>query len=177
MSHLVGLMRRSPDGWFAEGWDEAIRTALRSAMRMLHGAAGTDPRRWAWGAVRPLTLVHPMGLRRRLDRVWNIGPLPHGGDANTINPGPVDPLDPLGNPTFAIASGRMVVEIGSWDGARFCLAGGQSGNPFSPHYRDQVQLWVDGDAIVVPSSPAAADRTIRTSLELIPEASSYTLSR
>jgi len=168
VSHLVGLLESQPAGWFEDGWPEAIRTAFRSAMHLVAEAAGPDPRRWAWGDVRQLTLIHPMGMRAPLDRVWNIGPLPHGGDANTVNPGPVDPIDPLGNPSFAIASGRMVVEIGTWDSARFVLPGGQSGNPFSPHYRDQIDLWAKGDALVIPCTPRAVRRTIRRSLKVRP---------
>jgi len=168
VSHLVALLQERPVGWFDQGWDEAIRDALREAKRMLETQTGEDPRGWAWGEIRTVTLSHPMGLRKPLDRVWNIGPLPHGGDANTVNPGPVDPLDPLGNPDFAIASGRMVVETGSWDLARFCLPGGQSGNPFSPHYADQVSLWAEGDALVIPFTRIAVDRTIRFRLQLAP---------
>jgi len=168
VSHLVGLLHDRPDGWFDNGWDEAIRAALRVAQRVLQEEAGSDSRQWGWGQIRQVTLTHPMGLRKPLDRVWNIGPLPHGGDANTVNPGPVDPLNPLGNPDFAIASGRMVVEVGAWDLARFCLPGGQSGNPFSPHYADQIELWLEGDAMVIPFSDPAVDRTIRSRLRLVP---------
>ncbi len=168
VSHLVRSVRERPVGWFDDGWDEAISSALRGAQAMLKDRFGADLRRWTWGEVRPLTLVHPMGLRKPLDRVWNIGPIPHGGDANTVNPGPVNPSDPLGNPDFAIASGRLVVETGSWDLARFCLAGGQSGNPFSKNYADQIPLWIAGDAIVIPFSPAAARRTVRRRLTLEP---------
>ena len=172
VSHLITLLDERPDGWFESGWDEAIREALRQARTMLQARAGKDPHQWSWGEVRQVTLVHPMGLRKPLDRVWNIGPLPHGGDANTVNPGPVDPLDPLGNPDFAIASGRMVVEIGSWDLARFCVPGGQSGNPFSSNYSDQIKLWTEGDALVVPYTRTAVDRTIRFRLRLVPTSGS-----
>lgn len=168
VSHLVALLAQQPDGWFEHGWETEIRGAMRRTRDMLVDRYGSDPRRWAWGEVRQLTLVHPMGLRRPLDRIWNIGPIPHGGDANTINPAPVDPRDPLAAPEFAIASGRMVVEIGSWDLARFCLAGGQSGNPFSRHYDDQMGLWAKGDALVIPFTPGTASRTIRHTLELAP---------
>jgi len=58
--------------------------------------------------------------------------------------------------------------MGSWDLARFCLPGGQSGNPYSPHYADQVGLWEKGDALVIPFRREAADRTIRRRLELSP---------
>ena len=170
VSHLIGLLDERPDGWFDEGWDDTIRSALTDAVELLRDHAGTDPAGWTWGSVRPLTLVHPMGLRPPLDRIWNIGPLPHGGDANTVNPGPVDPLDPLGNSSFAIASARMVVEIGAWDSARFCLPGGQSGNPYSRHYADQVPLWLEGDALVIPTSTREVERVVRRVVELVPAA-------
>lgn len=168
VSHLLGLLAERPDGWFDGGWDEAIRTALRTTRDLLTDVRGTDTRTWRWGDVRPLTFTHPMGLRRPLDRIWNIGPIRHGGDANTVNPSPVDPRDPLAPPSFAVASLRFVVQVGSWDLARFCLPGGQSGNPYSPHYADQVRLWERGDALVVPHSPEAAGRTIRRSMDLLP---------
>ncbi len=168
MSHLVRLIRERPEGWFDEGWDEATRRSVAEAAATLEERFGPDPDAWAWGAARPLTLIHPMGLRKPLDRVWNIGPIPHGGDANTVNPAPVNATDPLGNPDFAVASGRMVVEAGSWDLARFCLAGGQSGNPFSVNYADQVGLWRRGDAIVIPYTAFAAARTVRRRLILQP---------
>lgn len=168
VSHLVGLLEERPDGWFDDGWDEVIRTAMRRTRDTLIERFGPDPRTWAWGDVRRLTLSHPMGMRPPLDRIWNIGPIRHGGDANTINPSPVDPRDPLAPPAFAISSLRFVVEAGAWDLARFCLPGGQSGNPYSRHYSDQIELWASGDALVIPFGSEAARRTIREHVELIP---------
>jgi penicillin amidase len=154
-SHLVRLLRERPEGWFTEGWDEAIRAAMRRAVRSLVADHGPDPRRWAWGEVRSLTLRHPLGARPPLDRVFNLGPIPHGGDANTVNPAPVDPADPTANPDFAVASLRMVIDVGRWELSRFVLPGGQSGNPFSPHYSDQLTLWRRGDAFPIAWSPPA----------------------
>lgn len=168
VSHLVGLVRSRPDGWFDDGWDRAIAASVTAAGRMLRTRAGSDPARWAWGAVRPLRLRHPLGMRRPLDKVYDIGPLPLGGDANTVNPAPVDPADPLANPDFAIASLRFAVEAGAWEHARFVLPGGQSGNPFSPHYRDQVALWLRGDAFTIAWDRADVLRATRHLLRLAP---------
>jgi penicillin amidase len=166
--HLVDLLDRRPEGWFADGWDEAIRSAGRAARARLVAHAGPDPRAWAWGRVRPLTFRHPMSLRPPLDRVFDLGPIPHGGDGNTVNPAPVDPLDPFGNPDFAVASLRMVVDVGDWSRARFVLPGGQSGNPFSRHYGDQLLLWQRGDALVIAWDEDEIARTTRATLTLSP---------
>ena len=165
VAHLVGLFT-DPPRWFDAA--AAVRTAAVRTLARLRERAGDDPSGWAWGVVRPLRMRHPMGLRPPLDRVFDLGPIPHGGDANTINPAPVDPLDPFGNADFAIASLRFVVEPGDWDRARFVLPSGQSGNPFSPHYADLLRLWSRGDAVVVPMSPEAVRRTARSTLRLRP---------
>jgi penicillin amidase len=109
-----------------------------------------------------------MSLRPPLDRVFDLGPIPHGGDGNTVNPAPVDPLDPFGNPDFAVASLRMVVDVGDWSIARFVLPGGQSGNPFSRHYGDQLPLWQRGDALVIAWDEDEIARTTRATLTLSP---------
>jgi penicillin amidase len=167
-SHLVRLLRERPVGWFPRGWDEAIRDALRGAVRDLAAAHGRDTRHWAWGRVRQLTLRHPLGIRPPLDRVFNLGPFAHGGDANTVNPAPVDPADPTGNPDFAIASLRVVIDVGNWKLSRFVLPGGQSGNPFSRHYSDQLRLWQRGDAFPIAWDRHDVERTTRSALTLTP---------
>jgi penicillin amidase len=166
-SHLIRLLRERPEGWFADGWDEAIRAALRAAVERLAADHGRDPRRWAWGEVRRLTLRHPLGSRPPLGEIFDLGPIPHGGDANTVNPAPVDPADPTGNPDFAIASLRMVIDVGDWELSRFVLPGGQSGNPFSRHYADQLQLWQRGDAFPIVWSRRAVEQATRTTLRLL----------
>jgi len=168
VSHLSRLLREQPPGWFPEGWPDRIRAALEAAYGRIVAGHGTDPAAWGWGTVRPLTLKHPLGLRPPLDRVFNLGPVPHGGDANTVNPAPVDPADPTGNPDFAIASLRMVIDVGEWEQARFVLPGGQSGNPFSPHYQDQFGLWRKGDAFPIAWSEPMVASTTRHTLTLDP---------
>lgn len=168
VSHLSDLVREQPPDWFAAGWDEEIRASVRAAQTALVAAAGPDPARWAWGEVRPLRLRHPLGMRRPLAAVYDLGPIPYGGDANTLNPAPVDPVTPLANPDFAIASLRFAVEVGAWEHARFALPGGQSGNPFSAHYADQLDLWRRGDGLTIAVTPGETDRATRHRLTLAP---------
>ncbi|HEV7215876.1 MAG TPA: penicillin acylase family protein, partial [Chloroflexota bacterium] len=167
VGHLVRLLAEQPAGWLPRPWPEEIAAALAAALRHLESRYGENPAGWAWGRVRTLTLLHPLGRRKPLDRLFNLGPIPWGGDSNTVSQAAVLPLEPEANPTF-IASLRMVVDVGNWDASRFVLPGGQSGNPLSPHYADQFRLWQRGEAIPIPWSEAAVDGATRATLRLRP---------
>lgn len=167
VAHLVRLLREQPPGWFQEGWDREICRALLAAAHTLSGRYGPDPAGWAWGRVRPLTFEHPVSVRRPLDRIFNLGPYPWDGDANTVSPAPGDAANPSTNPV-AVASLRMAVDVGQWELSRFVLPGGQSGNPYSRHYADQMALWRKGDALPIAWSPDAVARATRHTLVLDP---------
>ncbi len=159
-AQLSQLVRHQPGGYFPEGWPTAISAALRAAAAT---AAGRT-----WGEVRPLTLRHPLGRRKPLDRIFDLGPFPWGGDANTVAQASPNPADPTDGTTVAIASLRMVVDVGAWENSRWVLPGGQSGNPLSPHYADQLPLWQRGDGIPIAwDEPQVAAATVHT-LELRP---------
>jgi penicillin amidase len=164
---LARLLREHPAEWFARPWDEEVADALACVVRHLHGSRGPDVRRWAWGEVRPLTLGHPLGQSRLLAGAFNLGPFPHGGDTHTINQASVAPLDPLSVPD-SIASLRMVLDVGAWENSRFCLPGGQSGNPLSPHHDDQLVLWQRGEGVAIAWTEEEVAREVRETLEVRP---------
>ncbi len=166
--HLVRLLRTKPEGWFSRPWEEEIADALGTVVRRLEKIYGLDATRWGWGRVRLLTLRHPIGGRKPLDRIFNLGPIPWGGDSTTIGAAGVSPLDPTGNPRV-IASLRAVIAVGAWENCRFILPGGQSGNPFSPHYADQLPLWQRGEGIAIPWSDVEVADAVRQTLTLVPD--------
>ena len=166
VGHLVRLLQEQPERWFRGSWPEEVADALTSVIRSLRKDYGDDPRRWAWGRVRPLTLRHPVGERKPLDRVFNLGPFPWGGDTNTVGQGGTVPLDPTANPSW-VASLRMVVDVGNWEESRFVLPGGQSGNPCSPHYDDLLGLWQLGEGVPIAWSSDEVDRRAVTVLHLV----------
>ena len=137
-------------------------------MATLHAAAGPDEENWAWGSVRTLTFKHALGAALGpLGDVFNRGPFPWGGSAHTISNGAVNLLEPLGNPV-AIANLRMNVEVSDWDNARFSLAGGQSGNPSSPHYDDLLTRWLKGGSVPIAWSPQMVQEVTEQRMRLLP---------
>jgi penicillin amidase len=168
MGLLVQLVREQPDGWFERPWPDEVASVLGSAVRWLQTRVSPSPARWAWGRVRPLRLVHSLAARRPLDKVFNRGPIPRGGDGETVAQTGRQYTDLRVNPTV-IANLRMVVDVGNWEESRFVLAGGQSGNPLSPHYADQFALWQRGEALALPWSEEAVQAAAHRVLRLVPE--------
>ncbi len=174
--HLVRLLREQPHGWFKRPWAEEMSDALLSVILNLRETYGQDPSAWAWGHVRTLTLPHPLGEQKPLDRVFNRGPFPWGGDANTVSQASAPPDNPTANPIF-IASLRMAIEMSDPPVLRFVLPGGQSGNPFSPHYDDQLPHWLAGTYIPLHWTPEDIEAHRRYTLVLTPEQAAHAQTR
>lgn len=170
VAHVCHLLTTRPDGWFPDPWPAVVGRSLEAAVRSLRSAHGPDPSRWTWGRVRPVHLRHLASaglgpLRAAVDR----GPVPLGGDTNTVTQATVSPLDPTGEP-MAIPTMRMAVDLADPESSRFVLAGGQSGNPTSPHYDDLIGPWRDGEGIPIPRGRRATRRAATHHLSLLPTA-------
>ncbi len=99
--------------------------------------------------------------------IFSIGPIPVGGDTDTINQAAVRVSHPIGE-TDNAAGMRMVVEVGNWPASRFVIAGGQSENPLSPHYGDLFEYWKRGDGVPMAWTPDEVGRATRQTLVLEP---------
>jgi penicillin amidase len=164
--HLARLLREQPAGWFNRSWPDEIADALAVVLRRLQEAHG-EAKHWAWGRLRSLIMHHPLGRGRFLSRVFNLGPVPCGGDSDTINQASVLLLEPL-EPTDNIASLRAVLDVGAWDNSRFVLPGGQSGNPLSPNYADMFPLWRRGEGVPIAWAEEEIRKVTRATLQLLP---------
>jgi penicillin G amidase len=169
MGRLVRLLREQPAGWFgSSSWEAQAVASLEEATRTLESRYGPDPTQWRWGWLRPLTLEHPLAVRRPLDRIFNLGPIPMGGDSNTPMQASSGPMEPFGNPGF-LANTRCVIDLANPAASRFSLAGGQSGNPLSRHYGDLFQLWQRGEGVPIAWSESEVQAATVATLRLEPE--------
>jgi penicillin amidase len=160
-SRIVRRLVEQPGGWFERGWQAEMLDALSEVVADLRAHHGPDASGWCWGDVRPLTLEHPLGVVKALAPVFSRGPFPLGGDGNTV-------LQAAGSSPMVVPSLRVVVPLGDWESVRFVLPGGQSGNPFSPHYDDQLPLWQRGEGVPIAWSREAVELGTLSKLSLEP---------
>lgn len=166
-AHLVRVLREGA------AWQATLVRVLGESVEFLKGRFGGDPKGWAWGAIRPLVMHHPAArgggmLGAALGWLFNLGPVPCGGDADVINQAAALPLNPLA-PADNIPAMRMVVDVGAWQNSRWVLPGGQSGNPMSPHYGDLLPLWQRGEGIPIAYTPEEVAAATVEELKLRPQ--------
>lgn len=163
-AQTVERLCAQPDGWFDHGWPAEAADALSATVRGLRTEHGPDPAAWAWGSLRTLTLRHPVGAQPWLADAFNIGPVPMPGDGTTPLQAATGPLRPLDNPGY-VPNTRAVIDLADVENSRWSLAGGQSGNPMSPHYRDLFALWQRGEAVPIAwAEESVAAATVETIL-------------
>ncbi|MFL5340858.1 MAG: penicillin acylase family protein, partial [Gemmataceae bacterium] len=163
LHHLSELLRRQPAGWFARPWVDEIADAVAGAVRRWSELG--EPK---WGAVHPARPKSPLlGDVWPFKHVFSCGPAPVGGDTDTVSQTSVRPLQPVGD-TDNIAGMRLVIDVGNWSASRFVLAGGQSGNPLSPHYADLFELWKRGEGVPMAWTPEEVQQAVTQTLMLNP---------
>lgn len=147
--------------------DAAIDAAMADAVRTLR-RFGDHVDDWAWGRVRPLRLRHAVsGGAPALAAVFDRGPFPLGGDGHTVPQASPVPAAPLGEP-LGVVSLRMAVDLGDLEASRWVLPGGQSGDPSSPHYDDQLDVFLSGGGIPIPWSDSAVAHAAVHTLTVTP---------
>lgn len=125
-----------------EDREAIILRSLTEAMEVLGRAQGREPGGWMWENMHSITFEHPLGKQKPLDRLFNVGPFPIGGDETTINNAQYHYSDS----TFKVVLGpsmRRIVDLADPEHPWSVLTLGQSGQWLSDHYADQVFLWRD----------------------------------
>lgn len=62
----------------------------------------------------------------------------------------------------------MVIDVGNWQDSRWALPGGQSGNPTSPHYDDQLRRFQSAEGVLIPWTSQDIAAATRHTLHLQP---------
>ncbi len=141
-----------------------VNGTWRTAIDKLANAYGPDPGNWRWGDAHRARFPHPLFDRIPVLRDLLHDPIATDGDNFTVNRAtPRLDFESVVYPDVHGAGLRAVFDLADLDRSRFIIAGGQSGNPLSKHYGDQVERWRDGQYLEING---ADDET----LTLVPSA-------
>jgi len=145
----VSMLRMldNPNSWWVSqaGGREAVLTrSLKQAVQWLREELGPDVNDWEWGKIHRAIFPHAMGMKKPLDRVFNRGPLPIGGDTDTPCATAMIPNDPYDSKAWA-PSFRQIVDLSDLSRSLVIHPPGQSGQLGSPHYDDLAALWIKGE--------------------------------
>lgn len=125
--------------------EEIVRLAFEEAISSLKTDFGEESKSWTWDKVHTLEHGHPIGQVALLRRFFNVGPFPVIGAKEVIN-NMAFPYD--STRIYKVSSGpstRRIVDFSDIENSQSILPTGQSGNPFSPHYEDQAEMFINGE--------------------------------
>jgi penicillin amidase len=153
------IMHASPD-WLPSGfkdWDALLTEAVRRGMKA--GNAPSEVSKWAYGSWHVVDIEHPLsGFLPFFGRVAGTGPQPLSGDTTTVKQVGRD-FGP---------SQRFTMDWSNIDGSTENIVLGESGNPYSPYFRDQWKDYYAGATFALPFSPAAVAAQTRHTMRLLP---------
>lgn len=128
---------------WTEDFEELVILSFGESVEWLKQNLGNNPAEWQWGDLHQLTIAHPMGSVKVLDRIFklNRGPFARGGSYHTVSPFSYSFRDP-----FKIlhgASQRHIFQPGNWSENLVIIPTGTSGIPASRYYLNQTELFIN----------------------------------
>jgi len=135
---------------------KSLEEGVRRIPSLVHSQSHTA---WRWGDTIPLTFHHPLSARvPLLGRLLDVGPFPQAGTGTTVKQ-----TTPRLGPSM-----RMVVDFSNFDRSMQNITLGESGQVFSPYYRDQFEAWYTGRSFPMLFSDAAVEKGTVHKLVLVP---------
>jgi penicillin amidase len=153
------IMHGSAD-WLPAGyknWDALLTEAVRQGMK-----AGTAPGNvadWHYGNWHVIDIEHPLAfLLPLVSRVAGTGAHPLSGDTTTVKQ--------VGR-AFG-PSQRFTMDWSDVDGSTENIVLGESGDPYSPYFRDQWDNYYGGTTFALPFTDSAVAAQTQHTLRLLP---------
>ncbi len=141
------LIREQPPEWkpgkFAS-YREVLMECDANSRASLAKRFGDDDSRWTYGNANSARFPHPLAIAPLIGKRFEIALFPQNGSGLTPNVG-------------ASVSMRHISSPGNWDETRHGIALGESGDPTSVHFSDQLENWKSGNTGKFPFSKKAVE--------------------
>ena len=147
---IINILQRPESPWwdnsrtaYLESRESVVMESFVSATENLKLYFGRKPRNWQWKKLHIYEAVHPIGRIKPFDLLFNYQPKGLAGGLES----------PLGfNFTKARtkkikggAAVRRIIDFSNPSEFLSVIPGGQSGNVFDKHYKDQYEMFIKGE--------------------------------
>ena len=154
------VVREQPARWLPAGYksygelyracDTTARTTLAASKTY-----GSDPAGWTWGKSFVSRFPHQLAAAPFVGGQFATPTVPISGSGYVPNVG-------------SGVSMRLIASPGNWDATRHVIPLGQNGDPKSPHYKDQFDMWLSGSPAVFPFTKEAVMKAATRTTVLTP---------
>ena len=160
---LDRIITERPREWPPQGftdYTQLLRACYADAREALIKRLGADESQWRWGhpAYAQARFPHPLENAPFIGQQFKIAPFPQTGSPGsltTVNVG-------------ASVSMRFIADTSSWNKTQQGIALGQSGEPSSPHWADQLADWRAVTPHIFPFTGDAIEEATKVTLVLVP---------
>jgi penicillin amidase len=151
------LMERT-DAWLPKefkNYGELLRACYEDARALITKNIGADETEWTWGRYQKFNFRHPLASVPFIGQPFLIAPLPQNGSISSINVG-------------QSVSMRLIADTSDWDNTRHSITLGESGDPNSPHWKDQLADWRAATPRAFPFNDTAINTATKETITLLP---------
>ncbi len=156
------VIQERPREWLPKEFStyaELLDAAHREARESLAKTFGSDETKWTWGARLPVNFPHPLASVPLVGAPFQIAPFPQKGGGGLFAAPNVG----------SSVSMRLIADASDWDKTQHGIALGESGDPRSPHWADQLADWRAATPRAFPFTAAAVARAARETMTLSPK--------
>jgi penicillin amidase len=146
---------------------DIVQKAWRATFAHLEASLGKSTTNWAWGQAHTVTHGHPLGLKKPLHLLFNVGPFPAPGGRELPNYFAFN-IGPAPWPVHTGPSTRRVIDFADASKSVGINPVGQSGVLFDRHHHDQAQTFISGGYQPQHLEPADVKANTRSKLTLQP---------
>ncbi len=171
--YIFRILKNGGDQWVddiktttVENLDDIVLRSFKDGIKELSGSYGNDITAWQWEAIHKISLTHPLGTVKILDRIFNFNSDVYGvgGSSHTVCPYTYDE-------DFRVTDGaseRHIYNTADWDESYTVIPTGASGIPASEFYLSQTKTYVEGKFYRDVFSEGAVKAAAKYTLKLKP---------
>lgn len=160
---LDWAVRERSARWLPKGYSDyaaLMKTCDGEVTANLASKYGADRAKWIWENVSRSRFPHPLAAAPLIGGQFATPSVGLPGSGQTPN-------------VASSVSMRHIASPGNWDATRHVIPLGESGDPQSPHYKDQFEAWRTGEPMLFPFSAQAVQAATRETITLSPQERRY----